>query len=147
MVVDEAFFSTEQVFYCHYCQCTLIFILILINISRSLLIYRRHLITNMITSILSCNRDETTRWQCERSATRWSLLLGESSLLPVSRTRRFKELSTMNMDKGAVKTFSFRTIRADHRGGETHPKRSRHIMEDGRDEQTGQVHIVAYIYL
>ena len=61
------------------------------------------------------------------------------------------ELSTMtiymHMHKGAVKMLSVRTIRADHRGGETHPKRSRHLMEDGRDEQTGQVHIVAYIYL
>ena len=68
-------------------------------------------------------------------------------MLPVSRTMIFIKLSIMTMHKGAMKMFSFRTIRADHRGGETHPKRSRHLMEDGRDEQTGQVHIVAYIYL
>ena len=138
MVVDEAFFSTEQVSLHQYLQCTLIFILLMIIIV--------HLITNMITSILSCNRDETTQWQCERSATRWSLLQGESSLLQVSRTMIIVELSTMTiyMHKEAVKMLSFRTVRADHRGGETHPKRSRHLMEDGRDEQAGQVHIVVY---
>ena len=70
-------------------------------------------------------------------------------MLQVSRTMIIVELSTMTiyMHKEAVKMLSFRTIRADHRGGETHPKRSRHLMEDRRDEQTGQVHIVAYIYL